>query len=84
MSTPVESTPKAQRTLEEAFDELVRERNVRIRCFPRWVAEGRMSKTDAHDRLDRISSAVIYLAEFNKSLTGVELDCSSPKDNAPF
>jgi len=46
---------------EAAFDELERELNVRIRCFPRWVAEGRMCRTDAVDRLDRLHTAVALL-----------------------
>ena len=41
----------------EALDELERELNVRSRCFHRWIREGRVSKTDARDRLDRMASA---------------------------
>ena len=40
----------------EALDEAERELNVRARCFPRWVTEGKMSRTDARDRLDRLAS----------------------------
>jgi len=42
---------------QAAVDELERELNVRVRCFPRWVAEGRIAKTDAQDRLDRLHTA---------------------------
>jgi len=51
------------RSLEEATDEVQREFNVRERCFPRWIAEGRVSKTDAQDRLDRLASALEYLGQ---------------------
>lgn len=51
-----EMTPKL-RPPHEAVDELEREMNVRLRCFPRWITEGRVSRTDAQDRLDRIFTA---------------------------
>lgn len=54
---------KTKRTKEEALDELQREFNVRARCFPRWVAEGRVSRTDAQDRLDRLGSAIEFLTD---------------------
>jgi len=54
---------KRRRNKDEALDELQREYNVRARCFPRWVAEGRVSKTDAQDRLDRLGSAIEFLTE---------------------
>ena len=38
---------------QEALDEVVRELGVRERCFPKWVAEGRISNSDAKDRLRR-------------------------------
>ena len=40
-------------SLQEAYDEVCRELAVRERCFPRWVAEGRLSATDSQDRLRR-------------------------------
>lgn len=49
------------RPLIEAKDEIERELNVRARCFPRWVEDGRVSHTDATDRLDRLASALYYL-----------------------
>lgn len=50
-----------KRDVTEAVDELERELNVRARCFPRWVADGRMSSTDAKDRYDRLWSALLLL-----------------------
>lgn len=55
-SEPSSITPKLS-TPQAAVDEIERELNVRIRCFPRWVAEGRVSRTDAQDRIDRLHTA---------------------------
>ena len=49
------------RVLAEAIDEVERELTVRKRCFPRWVSEGRMSRTDAFDRYDRLAAALSAL-----------------------
>lgn len=56
-------TETRQRSLEEALSEVTRECNVRERCFPRWVAEGRMDKTDAVDRFDRLFAARRFLVQ---------------------
>ena len=53
--------PRTERTKQEALDELQRELNVRKRCFPRWIGDGRLSATDAQDRLDRLATAVTLL-----------------------
>jgi hypothetical protein len=53
--------PKRIRDQVEALDELQREFNLRARCFPRWVANGRVSATDAQDRLDRLATAIELL-----------------------
>lgn len=58
MSDQATMEPKTSRCKQEAVDELTRELNVRRRCFPRWVADGRVSATDAQDRLDRLASAI--------------------------
>jgi hypothetical protein len=41
------------RIIEEALSEIERELQLRERCFPRWIQEGRISKIDARDRLER-------------------------------
>lgn len=45
------------RSLEEAQSEVERELNIRSRCFPRWIEDGRMNRIDAQDRLDRLATA---------------------------
>lgn len=57
------SAVKSNRGVTEACDELERELTVRCRCFPRWVAEGRMSKSDAKDRLARMGTALSLLRQ---------------------
>lgn len=53
------------RPIGEALDEVTRELNVRRRCYHRWVEDGRLSKTDAKDRLERLEAAEAYLAKLN-------------------
>jgi hypothetical protein len=53
--------PGVNRTLGEAIDEAEREFNVRERCFPKWIQEGRITKTDAKDRLERLGAACYFL-----------------------
>lgn len=50
------------RDKQQALDELTRELNVRRRCFPRWVQDGRVSATDAQDRIDRLATAIELLS----------------------
>jgi hypothetical protein len=61
MQDSVNMQVKTKRPLQEAQDELAREYAVRARCFPRWITEGRVSATDAQDRLDRLASAMEFL-----------------------
>jgi len=42
-----------QDEIEMALGEVQRERQVRARCYPRWVDEGKMSRIDAKDRMSR-------------------------------
>jgi hypothetical protein len=47
-------------TRDEALSEIEREVAVRLRCFDRWVADGKLSYVDARDRLRRLISAWHY------------------------
>lgn len=49
------------RSLEEAVSEVQREIDVRRRLYDRWIQDGKMSRIDAHDRLERILTALRYL-----------------------
>lgn len=45
-------------------DELLREWQVRLRCFDRWVSDGRLNQTDARDRLNRLGRAIALLRHY--------------------
>jgi hypothetical protein len=51
------------RTLEEAISEVERELQVRIRCYDRWVKEGKLSNVDAKDRIERLQAAIHHLKQ---------------------
>ncbi len=51
------------RTLPEALDEVNRELAVRRRLFPRWILDGKISRTDALDRLERLETASFHLSK---------------------
>ena len=44
-------------TVEAAISEVERELQVRARCYDNWVRDGKMSRIDAQDRLDRLAAA---------------------------
>lgn len=60
-------TPSANggRSLDEAMSEIQREMDVRRRLFDKWVSEGRMSWVDAHDRLERLCTALKMLIAYS-------------------
>lgn len=43
--------------VEAAQSEIERELHVRERCYDRWVAEGKISRIDAKDRMTRQNKA---------------------------
>jgi hypothetical protein len=49
------------RALKEAISEVERELQVRLRCYDRWVKEGKLSDVDACDRTERLQAAIHYL-----------------------
>jgi hypothetical protein len=50
-------------TKDEALSEIEREIAVRMRCFDRWVADGKLSYIDGRDRLHRLISAWHFVNE---------------------
>lgn len=75
----------AQATPVQAYDELIRELQVRERCFPKWVREQRISPSDARDRLERIKKAcelLFEIPEVKENSCKKELDTDS--DQVPF
>lgn len=49
------------RSHEEAISEVQREIDVRRRLYDRWMDEGKLSRIDAHDRLERLLAALQFL-----------------------
>jgi hypothetical protein len=64
------------RDAEEAMDEVRRELDVRRKIYDRWVMEGRISWTDAHDRMERLITALRMLIELpvQPEVTEIPLD----------
>lgn len=76
-------TTKQKRPLTEASDELAREMNVRLKCYDRWVAEGKMTQTEAQERFDRLATAACYLKRQLEKMT-VEEQKKPLDDDIPF
>jgi len=49
------------RPLVESISEVKRELQVRLRCYDRWVEDGKLTDVDATDRYCRLHSALTYL-----------------------
>lgn len=56
------------RSIPEAISELEREAQVRLRCYDRWINEGKVSRVDAWDRLERLLSAINHLRHLETAL----------------
>jgi hypothetical protein len=63
------ASTNGKRTLEEAVAEVQREIEVRRRLYDKWVADCRMSRIDAHDRLERLLTALRYLLACSDDLS---------------
>jgi len=57
------------RSLSEAESECERELNVRNRCFPGWISDGRVNRIDAIDRRDRLQTAMLVLSIIQSDAT---------------
>lgn len=58
-----------KRSLEEATSELQREIDVRRRLFDKWTSDGKQSWVEAHDRLERLMTALKHLLLVSEALT---------------
>lgn len=56
------------RSTEEALSELQREMQVRMRCYDRWIEDGKLTTVDAVDRLDRLETAIHLLESITDPL----------------
>lgn len=69
------------RSIDEACAEIQREMDVRKRLFDRWVADGKMSWMDAHDRMERHMSALHHLITMSKMMEDLETRANNPTAN---
>lgn len=51
-------------TPQQAYDEAMRELEVRSRCYPKWTKEGKISYTEATERFKQQAGIVALLADF--------------------
>lgn len=58
--------------LQRACDELAREISMRQRCYPRWVEEGRMSRTESKERMFGLVTAQEYLKNLLDSESSIQ------------
>lgn len=66
------------RNMEEAISELQREMDTRKRIFDNWVATGRCSWVDAHDRMERHLTALKLLIQYSNELQHADAGDDNP------
>lgn len=66
-------------TNQAAYDEALREMQVRERCYPKWIQEGKISRTDATQRMQGIMRVVALLADFPHVTSNTGKDLSEWK-----
>lgn len=56
-------------TAQEAYDEAMRELQVRERCYAKWVKEGKISRTEARQRFNAQATICSLLSELPDVVT---------------
>ena len=82
MPTQTGPAPYRERPAKEALSECKRELKVRERCYRRWIDDGKLSETDAADRLERLWTAINLLDKL-VSLQPDEASCVPTTPPAP-
>lgn len=59
--------------IQEALDETNRELGIRMRCFPKWVDIGKLTRTEARDRLNRLDSAARILTAVKDAMVNLPM-----------
>jgi hypothetical protein len=57
MQSATEAAKSHPVSKEEAWSEVEREIQVRVRCYDKWISEGKISWAEARDRLARLGKA---------------------------
>lgn len=71
------------RTVDEALSELEREAQVRIRCYDRWINDGKVSRVDAWDRAERLLSSIKHLRDYADILSASHIQEGSATATEP-
>jgi len=74
-------TTECAYTLDDARKEIERESNVRMKCYDRWVAEGKMTQTEADTRMGSLVAAWHFLADTEQ---GQEMLLDNKRKELPF
>jgi hypothetical protein len=56
-------------TAQEAYDEAMRELQVRERCYTKWVKDGKISRTEARQRFNAQATICKILADLPDVVT---------------
>ncbi len=70
MTSAVEAAKTVKVTPTEAWSECEREIQVRVRCYDKWIGDGKIAWADARDRLARLGEASRMLKEIIESTEG--------------
>ena len=58
------------KTIKECYEAAVREVSMRMRVYPRWVANGKMTQTTAHHELECMQTIAASLKKQLEDLQG--------------
>lgn len=59
--------------IRAAIQELLREQQVRQRCYPKWVKEGKqLNAYEATERLERLAMAIEYLQNLEPAVLAAQ------------
>lgn len=59
-------TPPSGIRIDAALSECERELGVRVRCYKRWVQDGKLTQFEASERANRLEAACHYLRELSR------------------
>jgi hypothetical protein len=70
-------TTQCAASREDAIAEMEREANVRMKCYDRWVSEGKMTPEEARKRMSGIISAWHYLSDSDQAREALLADSAT-------
>lgn len=70
------------RSVDECKAELERELAIRHRCYRKWISDGKLSRSEAAERFERMATALTYLDTVTISSAGEADDASGAAVNS--